>query len=166
MANGSQRRTLRRLLKEVWLIPPPPAPKQEKLVISGSKPFWRSLRTWLWAGFCAGASLIGYAAIVPRISIQTEFSLDPTNPFTESFSIQNEGLMYAGNVSVFCGGGAVIPERSIQVGKNVMSYRNFVKELGHGDRHTIPCDRLYGFSGNTYDFSTLSIEVYLLKLHR
>jgi hypothetical protein len=161
MASSRDRRTIRRLLKEVgqWHPPEPPVPLSHP-----NKPIWKSVAKWVYAALGGVGLLIAYAALWPQLSITQDFSFDPQNVFNTSFSVFNEGLLPLTNLSVTCTGGFTMRSADNQLvvplGTST-DYPNFYKRLTYKRRMSLPCNHNVVANGHPLDpGATLGIRIH------
>jgi hypothetical protein len=103
MANSRDRRRLRRMLAEAGLlllpktpVPPPAMPTHSRLSILSKVP------KSTYALVVAIATVVGLLVLYPWLSIEQDFSSNTSNPFTENFSITNEGYVSAKHIYMRC----------------------------------------------------------------
>jgi len=142
MASSKGRRKLRRHLQEAGLghLLEPTAPPTKQAQPSPRER--RSLEPKLWARSLIGA--VGFLAAVlaivqgyPRVDLQKDETLNPSNPYRSMFVAVNEGFAPMGKVGVDClvnfttstGGGM----------KNTMVSQDVPGSFWHSDKFTAPC---------------------------
>jgi hypothetical protein len=77
----------------------------------------------------------------PWLSIQEQYLLDPTDPFSQMFAISNNGYIPLTNMDVQCAPHFVTSTYYIFDGFAV-EYKDFCNYLGHAGTVTLPCFRI------------------------
>lgn len=148
------------MLAEVGLILPPQTPAipsaKEKLPLA----FLRRVPKWIFAWVLSMATLIGFAALYPWLSIEQEYSSDPSNPFTETFSVVNHGYISAKSLYVICPRVFDIPEKHIHFEDIVEEPRKeLAKSLGYEGRVSVPCTPHEFFNFGRKSFANVQFGV-------
>jgi hypothetical protein len=165
MANSRGRRTLRRMLQEAGLHPPPATPA----IIPRPKPISLRKRIPRWVYLVLGlfALVITLLEGYPWLSIQDNGSLNPRDPFTAMFSVSNGGYIPLTNLDADCVFGAVadpLPLHDLRLEGNSMPVHNFASWLWHDDRATLPCFHILRerIGPNLYNFKNPTLEITVL----
>lgn len=144
MANSRERRILRRALQEAGQWSPPVASKRPAIQIPLSR--WSLFRDtlsrvpkWIYAGVAGAAAIVGLLVLYPWLSIERDFSSDPSNPFTENFYVVNEGYVTAKNIRIAC-------VRNYDIGTEMFRDINeedrdkvIIENLAYKRKASIPC---------------------------
>jgi len=138
MGNSKDRRKLRRLIQQLGLSMPPTVPAAPQKPVS--IPFWRKIPAWGYAAAVLFSIAITLMEGYPWLSIQENAFLDPTDPFSQMFSITNQGYVPLTDVDVDCFPN--FQSTAITMGGSLVSFRNVAGYLEHGGTVTIPCFRI------------------------
>ena len=92
---------------------------------------------------CLLASIGTLVEVWPRLSIEESSYLDPSNPFTELFKVENNGYIPAVNVIADCPSANFDIPGKLHVGNNFMGAGiKIAYYLAHGDKVTLFCSEL------------------------
>ena len=158
MGNSKDRRRLRRIsLEQLPIVPRPP---RAKLLpkSSVSTPILKRIPSWVYGVIVISSILITLLEGYPWLSIQEGSLLDPSNPFSELFSVSNGGYAPVTDLSADC---IIDTEDSNQ---NVFSgdhaiYSHFADYLPHAGNVTIPCFRSLTIQGVTLIRADLTVVI-------
>src|SRR5690348_13377828 len=110
---------------------PPPPPK---------KSFWRLVPRWIWIWIVAFSVLITLAEAFPWLSVQNGRILDPRNPYSELFTLKNEGYVPVTDLTAICMMSFTDTHEN-GFSDTKVTYPNFAKYMPHAASATIPCFR-------------------------
>ena len=177
MANSKGRRKRRRALQEAGLymppeIPPVPPPIPLPRAPEAPNSLLRQVRerSGKWVGSFVGliALIVAIDQWYPWLSVQQNYMVKSSNPYTESFSITNEGYAIITDLDADCLINTYIPGFG-QSTNNHLFNDGFKDELGHASKVTVPCQSAYLITGNNRVpvGSTLDIRIsyYYYHLH-
>lgn len=164
--NSHERRQLRRMLREAGLGPPPPPPPPPPTP-QPKKPHFAlrvlgKIPKWLYAMAAGLAVFVGLFSLFPWLSIQQDFSFDPTNPYQTSFSLENNGYAPITNIHVECW-------LNFDVSQNVYVHDGTAKfdlpgSLYYKHRISLPCNFIYGLT-NVKGGAQLRVSVWYRVFH-
>lgn len=101
----------------------------------------------------------GWVAMVPRISVSQTQALDPTDPFSTPFIVENQGPLPMMNVVVNCAlGNTSAGAWQMMMGDSdifQMSPEQHFKEVLPGERGTIPCGYRFAEKVNYSDVTLI-----------
>jgi hypothetical protein len=118
-----------------------------------SQPFWKRIPAWVYAAAAFVSIGITLAEGYPWLAIQEGALLNPSNPYSEMFSVTNGGYVPVTDLDASC---IMNFESPHDIFSNSGSrFTNFAGYLAHGATATIPCFRtLNGYqvpSGARFD---------------
>jgi len=151
------------MLKEAGLLPPPapqtPPPKKKSFSVFA---VLRKIPGWFLALTLGVATLTGLLAFYPWLSIEQDYSSDPTNPFTEVFAVTNEGYLPAEDVHTVCSRNAVFAGNIVLGGFTEEGDELITDSLSYKGRASIPCtpkELLWMGAGHPVQTATFTIYV-------
>jgi|SRR6185312_10480314 len=155
MANGKDRRKIRRLLQEVglgWLLK-----IQEKPV---KLHFWQKIPRWIYASLVGFSLLIAVLQSYPWLTVHEGTALDPQNPYTILWDVENDGYIPITNLTADCIPGALrVPSAHAGMGGMTLSF-GFADYLGHSGSATVPCFRIFDNHGaNVTPGQTFTVRI-------
>jgi hypothetical protein len=101
------------------------------------------------AAVVTGATFLAYLTSVPHLSIQEDFPVDPSNPYSESFSIENEGFLPATDLSADCRiNMSNAPNRKMN---SNMVVDHVAAKVPYKRRISLPCDRFMSYPNMILD---------------
>jgi hypothetical protein len=115
-------------------LPTPPLPR------TGFQPTLRALGRFLGWFIAALALVIGLLQAYPWLSIQEGAMLNPANPYSELFTISNQGYIPLTDLDARCTINLATPHGSVS--NSGATYTNCAGYLSHGIPATIPCFRM------------------------
>lgn len=122
-------------------------------------PVWKRTSTWVVSLLCLLASIGTLFQIWPRLAIEESAYLDPANPYTELFTLENNGYIPATDIT------ASAPSSNFDIPGHIHYSNNFngsvgrlASYLGHGDKVTLPTSMFVGMF-----FATRNAGTYLLE---
>jgi hypothetical protein len=113
------------------LLPPPPQPRATGRA--------RAVR-FVGSALAVVGLIIGLLQVYPWLSIQEGAMLNPGNPYSELFTISNQGYIALTDLDARCTINLATPHGSIS--NSGATYTNFAGYLSHGIPATIPCFRM------------------------
>jgi hypothetical protein len=151
MASSKQRRMLRRLLRQEGLMAKAVTRGRSRTEERSPEPLWRGVRKRIWGAVSVIAVLLAYAFLLPDISIEKDFDRDPTNPYSQSFYIQNNGWLNATNIKIRCKADTNFSNGPFNGSVfNVDLNSPVIPLIGFRERHSLPCDQM--FAGHNLAF--------------
>jgi hypothetical protein len=109
-------------------------------------PLYVKIAEWLFGILAAFASLIALAEVYPWVSIQGDTILDPTNPYSQMFSISNEGYIPLTDIIAQCKPDFSTTTR-LRIRHSNIASSYLADYLRHGGRVTLPCFRIPAMLG-------------------
>jgi hypothetical protein len=112
--------------------------------------FWKKIPPAAYAVLGASALLITLLEGYPWLSVEEGSLLDPTNPFSELFSVSNGGYIPLAHLDATCAFNfdTVKPHTTVifDTGAGFL-YPDFADYLSHGGRVTLPCFHTFDVKG-------------------
>jgi hypothetical protein len=124
----------------------------------------RAVWALTWAVIGGAATLLSYLGLIqlkPNISIEPYASQDPSKPFAEQFSLQNNSVYDIQQLEPSCGVINVRAGNLTMKDFSVVNLFDFVGRLSPGAKTTVTCrlDQLLGDAPNKYGPLQISIWV-------
>lgn len=98
---------------------------------------WKKIPKWLWGGLVSLSVIIALVQGYPWISLQEGALLNPSNLYSELFTITNQGYIPLTELSAACVVNYDDPHTHFS--NSGARFGNFARYLGHGSTVTIPC---------------------------
>jgi len=152
---------MRRLLREEGIIPAQRNLSRDRVMpIVPEAKWWKGPLVKVGAALGVGASLIAYLPVRPHMVIQKDFVEDQTNPYSESFYIENEGWLSASSVRTTCKADTGFSGGPLSGSVfNVDAAGPALATLAHGKRASLPCDQLFSGHNLGFEGSKLSVQI-------
>jgi hypothetical protein len=127
----------------------------------------RRIVEWLLGITTLLGFFIGLLVLVPRITVNPEGTLNPSNPYPISFGITNIGYIPLVNVqpmlgicTFVVGEPETMPDRCQgQLGSRLVPTKWFVRRLAIDEKSVIRLDDVFGLNGNKFGGADISIVI-------